>query len=107
MRKPMSLFRRAVPVLAILGAALSTLPAQAGGVQWSVGINLPIPGVVVYPAPPQVAYAQPPVYVQQARPVYAPAPQVVYVEPPRHHRHHRHHRHWREDEYRQDWRYGR
>jgi len=113
-----TLARRALPILLTLGAAVSALPAQAGGVQWSVGINLPMPGVVVYPAPPHVAYAPAPVYVQPPRRVYMQEPQVVYVQP-REHRHWHHRRHeWREnyrEDYRdgnrgddrQDWRHGR
>lgn len=104
-----TLARRALPILLTLGAAVSALPAQAGGVQWSVGIHLPMPGVVVYPAPPQVAYAPVPVYAQPRR-VYMREPEVVYVQP-REHRHWHHRRHeWREDyrgDYRQDGRHGR
>lgn len=78
--------------------------AQAGSVNWSIGINLPPIGVVggyypapvyypppppVYIPPPQVYYAPPPVYYQPPpvvyapRPIiYAPPPQVVYAPPP-------------------------
>ena len=64
--------------------------AQAGGVQWSIGIQLPPPPIVYYPAPPQRVYAPEPVYVQQA-------PRVVYVEPERPWPRHHHHRHWQDD----------
>ena len=46
--------------------------AQAGGVNWSIGINLPPVGVVTAPAP--VYYPPPPV-------VYYPPPPVVYYPP--------------------------
>ncbi len=85
--------------LLFLAAAVLAPSAQAGGVQWSVGIQLPAPPVVVYPAP---------VYVQQQ-------PQVIYVRPE--HREyrdsHRHGpRHWRDDDWRdgddrRGWRHGR
>lgn len=76
-----------------LGAAglLATGAAQAGGVNWHIGINLP---GVVYPAPPvvygppPVVYAPPPPVVYRPAPIYyQPAP--VYVYP-------RHRGHWRE-----------
>jgi hypothetical protein len=106
-----SLSRAVLPVLLAAGA-FTAMPAQAGGVQWSIGIQLPAP-IVVYPAPQRV-YAPAPVYVRSA-------PEVVYVESPRphHHRHHRHHRHWRDDDRwergggdrwrdeRREWRHGR
>lgn len=108
-----SLSRRALPVLLALGAAVSVLPAQAGGVQWSVGVNLPMPGVVVYQAPPQVVYAPAPVYAQPQRVYvqpqrgYASPPEVVYLRAPQEPRwqHRHHHRDWRDEyggEYRRD-----
>ena len=85
-----SLSRVVLPMLLAAGA-LGAAPAQAGGVQWSIGIQLPPPPVVFYPAPPQRVYGPAPVYGR-------PAPEVVYVEPPRHwHHRHRHH-HWRDDD---------
>ena len=80
-------------VLALItsAAALVAVPAHAGNVSWSVGINLPLPHVVL-PAPPVFVaaapvpvYASEPVYYQR-EPVYAPAPvyyqrQPVYVRP--------------------------
>lgn len=73
--------RRLVPwVLAFAGAAAAG-SAQAGGVHWSIGINLPAPPVV-YAPPPAVVYAPPPV-VYEPRPVryYSPPP-VVYEPRP-------------------------
>lgn len=98
-----SLFARvALPLAALV---LSAAPAQAGGVQWSIGIQLPPPPVVVYQTPPpQRIYAPAPVYARQP-PAWGPPPQVIYVEPRGHHRHH--HRHWRDDdrwERREEWR---
>ena len=87
-----TLARRALPLLMALGAAAVTWPAQAGGVQWSVGIQVPMPGVIVYPAPPQVVHVPVPVQVQPRRvyvqppPLYsrghyAQEPEVVYLSP--------------------------
>lgn len=83
--------------LLVLAGAAAVPSARAGGVQWSVGIQLPAPPVVVYPAPAPVprVYAPAPVYVQ-------PQPQVIYVQPERPWPRHRHGpRHWRDDD---DWR---
>lgn len=80
-----------VGALALAGAFF-TAGAQAGNVQWSVGVNLPPVTTVVsngpvYAAPvyaPPVVYEPAPVYVEPApvvvyrpRPVYRPYP-VVY-----------------------------
>jgi len=67
--------------LAAASLAMATGAAQAGNVQWSIGVNLPPVGAVVSNAP---AYYEPaPVYYQPA-PVYvAPPPPVVYVPQPR------------------------
>ena len=71
-----SIPRRVLLPMLLAAGALCAGGAQAGGVQWSIGIQLPPPPVVYYPAP-----------------------RVIYVEPqrpwPRHH-HHRHH--WRDDD---------
>lgn len=98
----------AVAVLG-LGAGL----AQAGGVNWSIGINLPPVSTVIsndpYPhrpyygaapvyAPPPVVYRPAPVYYVPPPVVYRPAPVAVvpgYVVDRRwapHHREWRHHR---------------
>lgn len=96
------LFAAALACAALLGGGA----AHAGGVQWSIGINLPgvvyapapvymEPAPVVYMPPPRRYYAPPP-------PVYVvPAPRVVYGPPqgwyPREQRWHgRGHDHWRE-----------
>lgn len=74
--------RRAVPLcLALIGAAGS---AHAGGVHWSIGINLPAPPVV-YGPPPAVVYAPPPAVIYEPRPVryYAPPPAYYYGRPVR------------------------
>ncbi len=47
--------------------------AQAHGVNWSVGIGIGLPGVVVGGGP--TYYAPPPAY-------YVPAPRPVYYDPP-------------------------
>lgn len=80
------------PLSMIFAAGLALLGATAAhaGTHWSVGINMPVPGVVVTnggyyvaePAPvyyapaPTVRYAPVPVY--DAPPAYVP-PQVVYT----------------------------
>lgn len=78
------------PVIAalIVGAAALATPAAQAGTHWSIGINLPLPAVVVadppryyepapvYYAPPPVLYAPPPRYVE--RDVYYVPPRVVY-----------------------------
>ncbi len=67
-------------VLALIAsaAALATVPAHAGNVSWSVGVNLP--GIVL-PVPPVFVSAPVPVYAPervylQAQP--ACAPEYVY-----------------------------
>jgi len=104
MRKLLSMIRLAAPAVLALGTALGAQAAHAGGVQWSIGINLPAPGVVIYPVAQVVAYGPAPVYVQpqpvymQPQPVYQPPQQVVYVQP----EWHRHH-HWHEEHERGRW----
>ncbi len=61
--------------LAVAGTLLSAGAARAGGVQWSVDINLPVPGLVITGAP----YYREPARVYTPAPVYVPAP--VYYEP--------------------------
>jgi len=113
--------------LVVLGAAAATLfaasAAQAGGVSWSVGVNVPPVATYVsgapawYPAPvryvPPVAYAPAPVYVEP----YVSAYDVPYgaYAPAYHHRPHywappvaRWHRGWnRHDRWHHDGGYGR
>ena len=114
-----SLFRLIAPAAALAAGALFTAGAQAHGINWSVGVALPVPGMVAVASSggPGVVYAQAPVYapapVYQAAypaPVYqAPAyqaPRVVYSQPQmivepgwrgegwHHHRHHHHHEGW-------------
>lgn len=79
--------------LATASLALAAGAAHAGGVNWSIGINLPPVGTVissgpqypVYPAypvyaPPPVVYRPAPVYYAPPPVVYRPAP--VYYGPP-------------------------
>ena len=103
-----------------VGAWLATAwfqPAQAGGVNWSIGVTFP--GAVAYPAPPVYqTYPTAPVYqTYPSAPVYqtypaapvvvVPArpavhaypvmpPQVVYGYGGHHHRRHHNH-HWQHD----------
>ena len=105
-----------------VGAWLATAwfqPAQAGGVNWSIGVTFP--GAVAYPAPPVYqTYPSAPVYqTYPSAPVYqtypaAPVvvyparpavqaypvmpPQVVYGYGGHHHRRHHNH-HWQHDRY--------
>jgi hypothetical protein len=71
--------------LAAAGTMLGAGAAHAGNVQWSVGINLPVPGIVLpLPPLPRLVVTGGPVYQQpsygyRAEPVYAPAP--VYYQP--------------------------
>lgn len=118
----MSLSRKLVVSATLaLVAAGATTAAHAGGVHWSIGINLPpavgvvgggpvygYPPAPVYYAPPPVVVAPPVVY--QPAPVYhyRPAPRVVYGPPVVYERWDGPpgHRHWdRRD--RRDWRDGR
>jgi hypothetical protein len=74
---------KSIVVALLAGAAtLASVPAHAAHVSWSVGINLPVPAVVVSaPVPvyaPAPVYAPEPVYYQR-EPAYVPAP--VYYEP--------------------------
>jgi hypothetical protein len=68
---------KSIVLALIAGAAtLATVPAHAGNVSWSVGINLPVPRLML----PVPVYAPEPVYYQR-EPVYEPAP-VYYQRPP-------------------------
>lgn len=79
-RKPMkhSIFVLSLAVLA--GAFLVPSQGNAGGVDVFVGINLPLPGVVVGP-PPVVVSAPPVVMVEPAPVVVPPRPVVVHSAP--------------------------
>jgi hypothetical protein len=78
--------RKLIVVLASTAALMCAGAAHAGGVNWSVGINLPGVGTVISNAPiyvpaPVVVYQEPaPVVYQRPAPVYAPAP-VIYPQP--------------------------
>ena len=100
--KCMNTLVRTLGVVTLVGMASLALPfpAQAGGVQVSIGVGLPFPGVV-YPAP--VIVAPQPVIVQRApvmvieSPVMVAEPRVVYGYPSyrgyyRHWKHHHHDR---------------
>lgn len=89
--------RRSLSALAAsAGVALVLLTAggaaQAHGANWSVGIGIGLPGVVLgggptYYSPPPPAYYVPaprPVYYDPPPPVvYGPPPPPVYYRPPR------------------------
>ncbi len=77
--KRMNMLLRTLGVVTLVGMASLALPfpAQAGGVQVSIGVGLPFPGVV-YPAP--VIVAPQPVIVQRA-PVMVIEPPVMVAEP--------------------------
>ena len=101
--KRMNMLLRTLGVVTLVGMASLALPfpAQAGGVQVSIGVGLPFPGVV-YPAP--VIVAPQPVIVQRA-PVIVTEPPVVVAEPRvvygypyyrGYHRHWKHHHHDRD-----------
>ncbi len=70
-----------VLALAAAGTLLMAGAAQAANVSWSLGINLPVPGLVISGGPvyqePGRYYESAPVYAPV--PVYAPAP--VYYQP--------------------------
>ena len=63
-------------------AALTAVPALAGGVKWSIGVRAPWP---VYLPAPVVYLPPPPVYVPAVEylpaPVYMPR-RVIYTRPP-------------------------
>lgn len=117
------------PILVALatGAALFGATAAQAGTHWSigVGINLPVPGVVVAddvryvepapvyyapPPPPVVTYVPAPTYVYGDA-YYAPPPRVVYAPAYRDRRwvdrdddwqwrrQHERHEHWDRDDY--------
>src|SRR2546430_347091 len=105
--KCMNTLVRTLGVVTLVGMASLALPvpAQAGGVQVSIGVGLPFPGVV-YPAPvivqpaPVVVVPQP--FIVQRAPVIVTAPPVVVGEPRvvygypdyrGYHRHWKHHHH--------------
>jgi hypothetical protein len=79
---------RLTPFAAVLAAAAVSLPAHAGGVNWSVGISAPIaPGVAIGIGAGHPGYRHGYGYVRPAPVVYAPArvylpPPVVYAPPP-------------------------
>ena len=88
------------PLVVLCAAAATVLAAsaaQAGGVSWSVGVNLPPVATYVsggpgwYPAPvryaPPVVYAPAPVYAEPYLSVYD-APYGVYAAPVYSHRPH-------------------
>jgi hypothetical protein len=76
---------RSILAATVATAALLGATAAHAGTHWSIGINVPLPGVVVsnggyYADPAPVYYAPPP-------PVYVPAPryverEVYYAPPP-------------------------
>lgn len=93
-----AMFRPLIAVIATGAALLCATAVHAGGTHWSVGINVPVGGVVVsnggyyvqepapvyYPVParyaPRSYYEAPATYYEVPRAVYVPPP-VVYAEP--------------------------
>jgi hypothetical protein len=79
------MLRRTLATLAVAGAALLGATAAQAGTHWSIGINVPLAGVVVSNG---VRYVEPaPVYYEPAPVYYAPAPryverEVYYAPPP-------------------------
>jgi hypothetical protein len=108
-----SMNKSIILALAVAGTLLGAGAAQAADVRWSVGINLPVPGLVITGGPvyrqysPYSEYSGYSEYREPARvyapvPIYAPAPvyyqpEPVYVQPepvyyyPRQSQWHRHH----------------
>ncbi|GAP36814.1 hypothetical protein [Piscinibacter sakaiensis] len=112
---------RACAALGVLALGLGAGAAHAGGVHWSIGINLPSIGTVISNAPVYPAYVPAPVYVPPPV-VYRPAPVVVspgyyygpppvVVDrrwgPPRGEWHPHHHRGYRDDRWGRDERWDR
>lgn len=92
--------------LAAAGTLLSAGAARASDVQWSVGINLPVPGIVIGGAP----YYREPARVYAPAPVYAPATVYYAPEPVYYPRHPQWRHHYRPapavvevPRYRHDW----
>ena len=76
-----------VLALAAAGTLLAAGAAQAANVSWSLGINLPVPGLVITGGP---VYQEPGRYYQNAPvPVYAPEPVYYQRQPQWRHRHYR------------------
>jgi hypothetical protein len=73
--KESQMIKSIVVALAAIGGTLGAGVAHAGGVSWSVGVNVPFVGAVVGNAPGYRSYYQP-AYVA---PVYAPAPAAYYA----------------------------
>jgi hypothetical protein len=108
----MSAVVRTLGMVTIIGMASLALPvlAQAGGVQVSVGVGLPVAvapaPVIVQPAPvvvPQRVIVQRAPVIVAEPPVVVAEPRVVYEYPSyrgasRHwkHHHHKHHHHHRD-----------
>lgn len=92
-----------IGALAVAGAMFAGA-AHAGGVNWSVNINVPGRAVYSEPAyyappatyyePAPVYYTPPPTYYRPPVVVYRPGPVIVGGSWARHHHHHPH---WRED----------
>jgi hypothetical protein len=113
----MNLRKPLIAATLALAGTLAAGTAQAGDVQWSIGVNLPVHphvSVGVFSAPP-VVYRPVPVYGPAV--VYAPAPRVVYAPAPvyarrapvyvhdqrwGHGRKHKHHRNDRRDRHDHD-----
>ena len=75
---------KTLPALAAtIGLGLAALAPTAQAADWSIGIGIGLPGVVVVPAAP--AYP-PPQYVPAYPPGYAPPPPYYVAYPPGYYR---------------------
>ena len=75
-----------VLVLAAAACVLTVVPARAGNVSWSIGINAPLGygnvGTVISNGPPVYQPIYQPVYQPVYEPVYQPIYEPVYQAPP-------------------------
>lgn len=105
---------RSILAATLTTAALLGSGAAQAGTHWSIGINLPVPAVVVaespryvvqpapvYYAPPPVVYAPAPRYVEREV-YYAPPPRIVYETAYRERRWDRREEHWHREHERRE-----
>ncbi len=73
--------------LFVLIAVMAAVTTCQAGLHFSIGVGVPVPGVVisqpppVVVAPPPVVYQAPPAYYAPPPVVYAPAPPPVVYQP--------------------------